>query len=194
MPRAGAGELDDLLLSPKIDMGQIDVGQKFRAIFPRALLELARDRAHTADRHLPLARFVADQMIKKTAVLHERRIVRMGEDADLAVGQHKPAHQIVLQITLDSEPERFFGQAAPRFAREIIVVEASRHFLFCDERFEHAVPGTLGKHAREIVKLFHLFELGVASSKIDNRFSARLVVDVAQEQPFMMAVVAVGRE
>ena len=81
----------------------------------RGVLELGRDRAHPADRHLPFAGLVADEVIKKTAVLHERWIVRVGEDADLRIRQDQAAHQIVLQVTLDRVPEWFLCQTAPCF-------------------------------------------------------------------------------
>ena len=101
-------ELDCAFRSVHIERAKIDIRQHFGAALPRRLFELARDRAHSSDRHLPFARLIADEVIKKTAVLNERGIVRMRKDADLRVGQHKAAHQIVLQITFDRAPERFF--------------------------------------------------------------------------------------
>ena len=69
-------------------------------------------------------------MIKETAILDERRIVRVSEDPDFGVGQDKPADQIVLQITFERATERFFGQTSPRFARDLVLIESLLHFLF----------------------------------------------------------------
>ena len=63
--------------------------------------------------------------------------MRVGEDADLAVGQHQAAHQIVLQITLDRAPEGFFRQTPPRFPRNVIAFEPPFEFIPGDQRFEH---------------------------------------------------------
>ena len=80
----------------KIDMCQMDVRQKLRAGTPRRLFQLARNCAHPADRHFPFAGLVADQVIKKTTVLDEGRIMRARENPDFCIGQDKSADEIVL--------------------------------------------------------------------------------------------------
>ena len=133
-------------------------------------------------------------MVEKTAVLHQRRIMRMCQDADLPVGKHEAADQIVLQITFDRETERFLGQTAPRFAGNIAKIEPAPEVFFRNQRFQHCVPDMFGKNVRQIVKFFHLLVLDVASSKIDNRLPARLFSDIAQEQSVMLAVLHVWRK
>ena len=69
-------------------------------------------------------------MIKKTTVLNERRIVRMREDPHFGISQDKPADQIILKIAFERSTERFFRQASPCFARNVIHLEPPFHFLF----------------------------------------------------------------
>src|SRR4029077_1574515 len=118
----------------------------------------------------------------------------MGEDADLGVGQDKAADQIVFQITFDREAKWFLGQTAPRFTRSVVFVEASLELFFRNERLQHRVPRMFGEDARQIVKLLNLVVLGVASSKIDNRFPALLFIDVADEQPGLMTILNIRRK
>ena len=120
--------------------------------------------------------------------------MRMRKDTDLGVGKDQAADQIVLQITLDRNPERFLDQTAPRFARDFISVKSARHFLLRGERPQHRVPNLLGKHARQIIKLFQPLELRVASREFDHRLSAHLFVEIAQKQTAMMSVIHVWRE
>jgi hypothetical protein len=72
----------------------------------------------------------------------------MREDADLRICEHKPAHQIVSQVTLDGIPERLLYQGAPGFAGDFVNLETTRHFFPGDQRLEHRVPDTVGKYAR----------------------------------------------
>ena len=54
----------------------------------------------------------------------------MSKKTDLGVGQDKPAYQVILQITLDCEAKRFFCQALPGFARDIVDVEPAFELFF----------------------------------------------------------------
>src|SRR5207302_2722317 len=101
--------------SIEIESAKIDIRQHFGATVARGALQLARHCAHPTDRHLPFPGLVADDMVEKTAVLHQRRIVRMCQDADLSVGKYEATHQIVLQIPLDRQAERLLCQTTPRF-------------------------------------------------------------------------------
>src|SRR5947208_6992328 len=91
-------------------------------------------------------------MIKKTTVLDERRIMRMRKEPDLRVGHGKPAHQIILQITLDRKSEGFFRQTAPRFPGNIIDIKPAAKLFFRNQGFQHAVPAMLGENARQVIK------------------------------------------
>ena len=92
-------------------------------------------------------------MIKKTAVLQERRIIRLRQHANLGIREDETAHQIVLQITFNRVPERFLDQTAPRFPGDFINKPA-RHFFFRNQRLQHRIPDLLGKLPRQRVKIF----------------------------------------
>src|SRR6266550_4052254 len=102
-------------------------------------------------------------MIKKTAVLEQRRVVRVGENPDLGIGQYQPTNQIILQITLDGPAKWFLGQTAPGFLRNIVAIESATKFLLSHQRFQHAIPGVLGEDARQMIKLLHLLKLAIAA-------------------------------
>ena len=165
-------EFNRLVRGAEIDLDQLDTGQEFRAALPRHFLQLTGDRTHSTDGHFPFASLVADEVVKKTAVLHQRGIVRMRENADLGVRQDKATDEIVLQIALDGATERFLRQATPRFPRSIVISEALFEFFFCHQRFEHRIPGMFGEDARQIVKLLHLLVLGPVSGQLEHRLRA----------------------
>src|SRR5437764_15326898 len=52
----------------------------------------------------------------------------------------------------------------------------------------------LGEYAREIVKLLHLLELGLAAGKIDNRPAALGLIEVADQKPVVAATLNIGGE
>ena len=112
----------------------------------------------------------------------------MRHDADLRVGEHKAAHQLILQISFDRDSERFFRQTAPGLARHIIDIKPTTELLFRNKRFQHRVPGMFGEHTREIVKLFHLLVLRVIPGQIEHRLATHLFGNIAQEQTVVMAV------
>src|SRR5437867_4775593 len=130
-------------------------------------------------------------MVKKTTVLDERWIMRMRKETDLRVGQDKPAYQIILQITLDRSSKRFLRQTAPRFAGNIINIKPAAKLFFRDQGFQHAVPGMLGKDARQIVKFLHLLVLHVASGKIGHRSPTHLFINIADEQSIVMTILRI---
>ena len=55
----------------------------------------AADRAHAADRHVPVAGAAADQVVEEAHVLPQRFVVGAGERPDQRVGRHHSADQIV---------------------------------------------------------------------------------------------------
>src|SRR5581483_10022866 len=124
-------ETNGLLFPAKIDIGKIDIRYQIGPGASRTLLQFSRDRTHSADWNFPLTRFVSDQVIEKATVLQQGRIVRVCEGSHLRVGQHQSAHKIVLEMTLDRAPERFFRQTSPRLRGDTL-----RHFRFRDERFQ----------------------------------------------------------
>ena len=53
----------------------------------------------------------------------------MREHADFCIGEYEAADQIVFEIIFERAAERFFGQTAPRFARQFVGVEPALHFF-----------------------------------------------------------------
>ena len=74
----------------------------------------AADRAHAADRHVPVAGAAAQQVVQEAHVLHQRRIVGAGECADQRVGRHHAANQIVGDRVGDRMPDRLVDHEPPR--------------------------------------------------------------------------------
>src|SRR5262249_7274898 len=128
------------LLTSKAECSEVHIGQYFRASVASCLLQFACYRAHATDRYLPFAVLVTDQMVDETTILQQRWIVRMGQDADLCIGENKTAHQIVLQIPLDRGAKRFLHQTAPGLARHVVGIEATPKFIFGYQRLQHRVP------------------------------------------------------
>src|SRR6185312_274954 len=104
-------------------------------------------------------------MIEETPVLEERTIVRLREDADLRIGEHKPAHQIVSQVTLDGISEGFLCQSAPGFAGDFVNLETTRHFFPGDQGLEHRVPDALREYPWQGIKAFQLVVLSGVSGQ-----------------------------
>ena len=118
--------------------------------------------------------------------------MRMGEDADLRIGQDKPAQQIVLQVTFDRRADRFFRQTSPGFAIGVVVIESSPEILFRHKRLQHRIPGLFCEHAGEPVELFQLLVFRIAAGQFENRLPARFLRNVAQKQTSVLAVLLVG--
>src|SRR5262245_24463926 len=106
----------------------------------------------------------------------------MREDTDLRICEHKPAYQIVPQVTLDGIPERFLYQSVPGFAGDFVNLETTCHFFPGDQRLKHRVPDTVGKHARQRAPAFQSVEFSGISSQLTHRSAAHLFIEIAQEQ------------
>jgi len=57
-------------------------------------------------------------VINEATILEQGFVVGMGEDANFRIGEDQSAQQIVFQITLKRDSQRFFDQRAPCFACE----------------------------------------------------------------------------
>ena len=55
----------------------------------------AADRAHAADRHVPVAGAATHQVVEEAHVLPQRRVVGASECSDQCIGRHHAANQIV---------------------------------------------------------------------------------------------------
>src|SRR5204863_4255552 len=110
-------------LSAQIDRLKLHRQPELRAGFARRLLQLAGNCTHSPHWHFPFASFVADEVVKKTAVLHERRIMGVSENADLRIGENEATHEIIFQTALDTASERFFHQAPPGLTRKLVCLK-----------------------------------------------------------------------
>src|SRR5688572_21284542 len=114
----------------EIEAFDANVRVHFSAVSGSDAGEFVHNASHPADRHFPFSSAVANEVIKKAAVLEQRRIVRVCEQANLAIGKDNAAQQIVLQVSFNHKTERFFDQAAPGLSREVILSKLPCEFLF----------------------------------------------------------------
>ena len=75
--------------------------------------ERVGERAHAADRHVPVALAVADHVVEEAAVLAQRRLVGGGEGPDQPVGERDPALDVVVEGRLDRLAQRPLEQRLP---------------------------------------------------------------------------------
>src|SRR5688572_20239110 len=127
--------------------------------------EFVHNASHPANRHFPFSGAVPNEVVKKAAVLEQGRIVRVCEQANLAIGKDNAAQQIVLQVPFNRQTERFLDQAAPRLTREVIRVKLPREFLFATKRTKHRVPDLISEDASESVKFLQVLELSIITCK-----------------------------
>lgn len=120
------GELP--VTEPVADLGAAPVGVDTNDLRARldggaggagSVLEGGGQGAHAADRHPPLLRAVAYDVIEKAAVLHERRVVGGGERTDQGVRQNNPAHGVVPEVGLHRLAERAGHQPVPDPAADL---------------------------------------------------------------------------
>ena len=98
---------------PGVDGGDGRRGDYGRAGRHRGVAQGARDGAHAAHRHVPVAGPVADDVVEKAAVLPQGRLVDVGEGADQAVGGRDPADDVVGEGTAQHLPEGLLEERAP---------------------------------------------------------------------------------
>ena len=96
-----------------VDAVNLCTRDDFGAMAGRGSGQRAADRAHAADRYIPVAGAAAQQVIQEAHVLHQRRIVGAGERADQCVGGHHAADQIVVHRVGDRVPDRFTHHRLP---------------------------------------------------------------------------------
>ncbi len=96
-----------------VDPQHLVPGGELRPGRPRGLGQGVRQRAHAADRDVPVAGAAADHVVQEAAVLDERGVVRVGERSDQGVGEHHAPHQVVVEVLLDRPPDRLLEQHPP---------------------------------------------------------------------------------
>ncbi len=89
-------------------------GQDGRAGVARGPFQLAGDRAHAADRHVPVPRPAADQVVEEADVLLQVLIVSPGEGPDQRIRQDHAADQVAAQFPADRLSDGMFDHGLPR--------------------------------------------------------------------------------
>ena len=104
------------------DLGADAVGLDRRHLAPEPQLGACRprdprqrlgQRAHAADRHVPVARAVADHVIEEAAVLAQQGVVEAGERPDQRVGGDDPTLEVVLEGAREQLAQRPLDQRLP---------------------------------------------------------------------------------
>ena len=96
-----------------LDCEHVGAGQDLCTRVGGHAMKRRRDRAHTTDGDLPVARAVADDVVEEAAVLGKRVVVGASKRADQAVGQDDAAHQVVVDGVLDPVAKWFFDECVP---------------------------------------------------------------------------------
>ena len=96
------------------DGGDVRGGQDGRAGVARGPLQLAGDRAHAADRHVPVPRPAADQVVEEADVLLQVLVVSPGEGTDQRIRQDHTADQVAAQLPADRLSDGMFDHGLPR--------------------------------------------------------------------------------
>ena len=95
-----------------------------RAGRDRRLRKRVGDRAHAADRHVPVAGAAADEVVEEADVLAQGRLVEVGERADQGVGGDDAAHGVVGERHRSSSSPS--GRAV-RASPELVVTDEGAH-------------------------------------------------------------------
>src|SRR5262249_45221058 len=169
-----------------------DVGVHFGAVAGDDPGEFLHHASHPADRHFPFPGAIADEMVEKTAVLEQRRVVGMCEKANLTIGKNNAAQQIVLQVTFNRQTERSLDQTAPGLGRVIILFKLPRELVFGTKRAKHRLPKLIGEDASQAVELLQLLEFRVVPRQFTEGRAADRFRNVAQEKTARGAISLVG--
>ena len=160
------------------DRGDLGVHGQFRACLGGDGRERVGDRAHPADRHPPLARPVADDVVEEAAVLDERRVVQPGEGADQRIGRDHAPHGRVTEAALDGRTERPFGQFPPQ-----VLIDLLPQCRRPRQRLGEGRGDDRGKLADPAVEVTPGLVLGVGSRQGTEALPGRRSLGPLNEQP-----------
>ncbi len=90
--------------------------QELRTTGAGCLGERIDDRAHATDGHIPVSRPAADHVVEEAAVLHERRVMRVGERADQRIGHDDATYEVAGEGPLDELAQRRVQVGPPLLA------------------------------------------------------------------------------
>ena len=101
-------------LTGRVDGVNLCTREDFGTVPGRRRGQRAADRAHAADRDVPVAGAAAQQVVQKAHVLRQRRVVGAGECADQCIGRHHAANQVVGHCLGDRVSDRLVDDEPPR--------------------------------------------------------------------------------
>ncbi len=96
-----------------VDRRHFSAGEDGGARVTGGPLQFPGHRPHAADRHVPVARAAADQVVQEANVLLEVSVPGPGERADQGIGQDGATHQVVLQGAGDGFADGPFHHGLP---------------------------------------------------------------------------------
>ena len=154
----------------------------------RRTREGRRDRAHPADRHVPLPRAAADDVVEEADVLQQVLRVHGRERPDEAVGRHHPADHVVTEVLPHQRPQRHLGQPHP----QLLVVDNGTDVVGRTQRLDHRRPEPLGQAPDPGMEVAPPGILLVAQGERAEGVCGRGRIGVVDEQP-PARVLRVGR-
>ena len=126
-------------LAAGVDRDDLGAGHQLGAGGDRRRGQPVGDRAHAADRHVPVAGAAADEVVEEADVLGQGRPVEVGEGADEGVGGHDAAHRVVGERRPQRLPQRPLDQRVATARR--------RRPARAPRRRTAAAPGRSGRPA-----------------------------------------------
>ncbi len=99
------------------DRVNIGAGRDFGTMAYGGGGQRSADRAHPADRDVPVSGTTTQQVVQKTHILRKRLLVGTRERTDQRVGRHYPAHEVVAHRISDRVPDRSADERLPRGVR-----------------------------------------------------------------------------
>lgn len=134
--------------------------------------------AHAADRYVPVAGAAADDVVEEAAVLLKRGVVGVGERADEGVGEDHAPDEVVGEVLLDRDTDRFLEQGPPG----LLVVDGSAQFLAGGQRPGEGGEDALGDAAGHAVEALPGPVLALGAGEPGERLAGALLT-TADEQP-----------
>ncbi len=167
------------------------VGLESGVAVARAPDQPVHQRSHPAHRHAPLPGPLADDVVEEAAILDQRRIVRVTEHADLAVGEEQPAQHVVFDEPLDDLAQRSLDEAIPRltFRRSR---EATGPVPPGTQRLEQAGPCVCRERSLEPEQVLVGVPRLVSPGQRPHGGPGTLVVHIGDQEAARLAVTLIG--
>ena len=140
-------------------------------------VELAGDRSHAADRHIPVSGLVADHVVQEAAVRGQCRVDVGGEGADERIRQHDAAHEVVAEGVRDGGADGLLDERIP----EPVVAEGRAGLRASEQRLGDGGEDGAGQPRGAVVEAVPCVGIRARSDGAE-RGRRRLCVAVVDEQ------------